>query len=161
MQILHHRFAQCALGLGFFIGASALIAATPASGKERAIKCELVPAEVRTAFAKAYPNAVIEACAEEEEKGRTVYEVTSTDGKTKRDVLYNDDGTLIVVEETIALGELPEAVRMALTKSYPIVAIERVEKLMRDGTVSYELRFKWAGKLEEVVFDDSGKEVKH
>ena len=70
--------------------------------------CDGVPGAVRAAFEKAYPKATVNACAQEVEAGETVYEIASKEGGTGRDVLFRADGGLILVEETVALGDVPE-----------------------------------------------------
>ena len=140
-------------------GGSASLGATPETDQEQTIKCRSVPSEVRTAFQKAYPNATISGCSKEVEEGRTAYEISSTDGKTRRDVLFYPDGTLIVVEETIAAGAIPEPVRQAVSQKFPDYAIELAEKVTREAVVTYEFRLRHRGKLVEVAFDTNGKEV--
>jgi hypothetical protein len=135
-------------------------ASAPAQETEQKIACKEVPAPVRAAFAKTYPKATIKGCATELEEGKTAYEITSTEGKTGRDVLYYPDGKLIVVEETIAQGGLPEPVRQAVRKSFPGGSISLSEKVTRDASVAYEFHLKHKGKSWQVVFDPDGKEVR-
>lgn len=160
MKLAHHNLMCGPLGFCLFWAASALFGVMPASAQEQTIKCENVPTEVRTAFEKAYPKATVNGCAKEVEKGRTAYEIMSTEGKTGRDVLFHEDGKLIVVEETIPVGDLPEPVRQAVSKTFPGRAIELAEKLTRDATVMYEIHLRHRGERVEIVFDASGKEAK-
>lgn len=146
------------------LAANALLAvlagATGALALEQKISCTAVPTTVREAFAKAFPKATIKGCAKEVEKGKTSYEISSTEGETRRDVLFYADGRLIVVEEAISFGSVPEPVQQAVHKRYPGSEIMLAEKLMRDATVLYEFRIKHRGKLVEIVFDTNGNEVK-
>ncbi len=160
------RLARVALWFCLISSASASFGVTPASAQEasaqeQVIKCENLPAEVRTSFEKAYPKATIKACAKELKNGQTAYEIMSTQGNIRRDVLFYEDGKLIVVEEAIAFGELPEPVQQAVSKRFPGGAIELAEKLMRDATVTYEIHLKHGGKCVQLEFDPSGKEVTH
>jgi hypothetical protein len=132
---------------------------TCAFAQEQAIKCDKVPASVTTAFKTAYPNATIRACSKEIEKGKVAYEISSLEDKTRRDILYHEDGTVIVVEEAIPAGDLPEPVRLAISKKYPKGPITLAERLTHDSTVSYEIRLKHRGKTLELVYDPEGKEV--
>jgi hypothetical protein len=127
--------------------------------EEQAIKCNKVPAAVYTAFQTAYPKATIRDCSKEIEKGKVAYEISSLEDKTRRDILYHEDGTVIVVEEAIPSGDLPEPVRLAIGKKYPKGPITLAERLTRDSTVSYEIRLKHRGKTLELVYDPDGKEV--
>ena len=87
--------------------------------EEQAIKCDKVPVAVHAAFQTAYPKATIRDCSKEIEKGKVAYEISSIEDKTHRDILYQEDGTVIVVEEAIPSGDLPEPVRLAISKKYP------------------------------------------
>ena len=127
--------------------------------EEQAIKCDKVPAAVHAAFQTAYPKATIRDCSKEIEKGKVAYEISSIEDKTHRDILYHEDGTVIVVEEAIPSGDLPEPVRLAISKKYPKGPITLAERLTRDSSVSYEIRLKSRGKTLELVYDPDGKEV--
>jgi len=145
----------CSALVVFLVGASSV------SAQEQEISCDDVPRAVRAAFEKAYPKATINTCAQEVEAGKIVYEIASKEGETGRDVLFEADGGLILVEETVALGNVPDPVQQALHKEYPDGVIMLAEKIMRGATVLYEFRVKDRDSLEEVVFDGSGKEVEH
>jgi uncharacterized membrane protein YkoI len=136
-----------------------LLQPTAALAQEQTVPCNTVPQAVRAAFARAYPKATIRACAKEIEQGRTTYEIASKEGDVGRDVLYQPDGSLIVVEETITINEIPEPVHQAVRAKFPGGSIVRSEKLLRDGTVLYEFRVRHRGKVTEVQFNPSGDEV--
>jgi hypothetical protein len=140
---------------------ASLAGAASVSAQDQEISCDDTPGAVRAAFEKAYPKATINACAKEVEAGETVYEIASKDGEAGRDVLFRADGRLILVEETVALGDIPDPVRQALHTGYPDGMVTLAEKIMRDATVLYEFRVEGRGGLEEIVFDSSGKEVEH
>ena len=140
--------------------AATLLKIENAAAQEQTIDCDDVPIAVRTAFQKAYPKATTQGCAQEVEVDKTAYEILSTEGKTKRDVLYYADGTLILVEEAIDAADLPIAVQQALSEVLEDHKIELVEKLSRDNVVTYEIKSKHADVAMEIVFDGSGKVLK-
>ena len=140
-------------------GAMLFLVGTTVSAQEQEVSCEDVPMAVHATFAQAYPKATIKGCAKEVEEGETVYEIASIEGETGRDVLYQADGMVIVIEETIDVGTAPDPVQQALHKMYPDGAISLAEKIMRDATVLYEFRVKNNDTLKEIVFDSSGTEV--
>jgi hypothetical protein len=148
-----HRLAASAL-------LTILAGVTSALAQEQRISCTDVPAPAREAFAKAFPKATIKGCTREIEKGRRAYEISSTEGETRRDVTFYADGTLVAVEESIPFGDVPEPVQQAVHKRYPGDEITRAEKVMRDGIVLYEFGIKHAGKAVEIVIDPGGNEVK-
>ena len=140
--------------------AGTLLKIENAAAQEQTIDCDDVPIAVRTAFQKAYPKATTQGCAQEVEVDKTAYEISSTEGKTKRDVLYYADGTLIVIEEAIDAADLPSAVQQAVGEVLEDHKIELVEKLRRDDVVTYEIKSKHADVAMEIVFDGSGKVLK-
>ncbi|HEV8384402.1 MAG TPA: PepSY-like domain-containing protein [Candidatus Acidoferrales bacterium] len=120
-----------------------------------------VPAPVLAAFAKAYPNALVKGYAKESEKGQTMYEVESMEGKTHRDVSYSPEGKLLIVEESMDMKDVPAAVQQALEKKFPKAKINLVEKVTEGGSVGYEFKLTTAaGKKVEVKFDADGKQEK-
>jgi len=146
------RFKSCLLGLGL------LVAVGGASAQEKRITKSEMPAPVLAAFAKAFPKAQAVAYAQEKEDGKTLYEVESKEGTIHRDVTFEADGKLVVVEESIDVKELPAAVRSALAKEKG--KCELAEKLIRGQVIEYEFHMK-DGKSEfEVVMDASGKVLK-
>src|SRR3954452_19450712 len=140
MNFTQYRLA-CGAFMIFLVGASSV------SAQEQEISCDEVPRAVHAAFAKAYPKATIKACAKEVEEGETVYEIASMERGTGRDVLFHADGIVIFVEETIAVGDVPNPVQQAVNNMYPDGAITLAEKIMRDATVLYEFRVKDHGTL--------------
>jgi hypothetical protein len=131
----------------------------PLAAAEQEIACKSVPAAASAAFKAAYPNAVVKGCAKETDKDKVAYEFSSEDGKTHRDVVYSEDGKLIVTEETIPFETAPDAVKAAVKKKHPKGKVTLAEKLTGDGDVKYEFRVRSGGKTVEVVFDEKGKEV--
>jgi hypothetical protein len=136
-------------------------ATAKAEDQETQVQKKDVPEPVLAAFAKAYPKATIKGYAKEMEKGQTMYEVESVEGKTHRDVSFAPDGKLLVVEESMELKDVPAAVQQALEKKYPKAKVNLVEKVTEGTSIGYEFKVTTAeGKKAEVKFDARGKEVK-
>ncbi len=112
MDLLHLRLAPITFA-AFLAGTSSLWA------QGQPIPCDTVPAPVRAAFEKGYAKATINGCSKEVDKGKTTYEFDSTEGETRRDVLFNADGRFIGVDETIAVGAVPEPVQQAVRRKFP------------------------------------------
>ena len=84
-----------------------LLTSLSVSAQESKIKEKDVPQAVIAAFKSAYPNATVRGYAKEKENGKLFYEIESKDGATMRDLLYNPDGTVAEIEETVAATDLP------------------------------------------------------
>ena len=124
------------------------------------IPCDTVPAPVRAAFEKGFAKATINGCSKEVDKGKTIYEFESTEGETRRDVLFNANGSFIGVDETIAVGAAPEPVQQAVRREFPDGEITISKKLVRGATVQYEFRDKAPEEIRGNRLDGRGNEVK-
>lgn len=125
--------------------------------QEKKITASQVPAAVLAAFKSSYPKAIIRGYAEEKEDGKVLYEIESVDGSTRRDVLYNIDGTVAEVEQSIAESELPGAARQAIREKYPRSVIVLAEKTTAGDTVGYEVSIRNGKQRVTMEFDASGK----
>lgn len=132
------------------IGVLALAGAT-LSAQAPATK---LPAAVAAAFKKAYPTAIIKNASSEKENGTIQWEVESTDGTIRRDVIYLPDGTLVVEEMAIAAAAVPAPVMTALKARYPKAMVTLYEKLTKPSGVSYEMQLKGAAVKECEIAPD-------
>jgi hypothetical protein len=128
------------------------------SGEKKITKKEL-PGEVLSAFEKSYPKATIKGLSREEEDGKTLYEIESLDGKTARDLLYSADGKVVEIEETVAAGQLPAAVKSTVDKEHPKGKIVKAEKVTKGSIVEYEIHIAIGKKTHELVVDPAGKVI--
>jgi hypothetical protein len=128
-----------------------------AAAQEKKITAKQVPAAVITAFKASYPNATIRGYAQEKENGKVFYEIESREGTTQRDVLYNPDGTVAEIEESIAATDLPAAAQEAIKQKYPKAVIVLAEKTTAGDTVGYEVSLRQGRKRLGMEFDSSGK----
>jgi len=128
----------------------------PAPAKPAAPAKPVAPAPIAAAFKTAYPNATILHVSKETAKGKTVYEVESTDAGRRRDLMYNPDGTVISFEEELSESDVPAAVMTALKARYPKASITRRERLVEGTNASIELGIKGAA-VSEVVLTPDGK----
>ncbi|MEA2205731.1 MAG: hypothetical protein QOE77_2507 [Blastocatellia bacterium] len=131
------------------------LAASFASAQERQVKRKDVPIAVLNAFKASYPAATIKGYAREKEDGKTFYEIESMEGATGRDVLYNPDGSVAEVEETIPPNDLPSAIQEAI-RSRPAAVIVKAEKTVQGDRVSYEVIGKQGRKRFTLEFDADG-----
>jgi uncharacterized membrane protein YkoI len=131
-----------------------------AVAQEKKITARAVPAAVIQAFKTAYPNATIRGYAREKEDGKVFYEIESREGNMTRDVLYNPDGTVAELEESIAVTDLPAEAQNTLHTNYPKAVIGIAERKTVGETITYEVHLKQGRKRIEVEFDSSGQVLK-
>lgn len=117
-----------------------------------------LPAPILAAFKKAYPNATIKNAAKETEDGKAVWEVESVDNKLTRNVVYNPDGTVVDVEEEVAVSSLPAAVTDAVKAKYPKATITLAEKTTAGAKTWFELTLK-GGPVASIELTPDGKPV--
>jgi hypothetical protein len=116
-----------------------------------------VPSAVIAAFERAYPHATVKGYGSEKEGDKLFYEIESVEGKMTRDVLYNPDGTVVEVEESLAEGELPQAVTQSVKREYPKAVITKAERTTRGTVVTYDIRAKQEGKTFSITLDSNGQ----
>lgn len=115
------------------------------------------PAPVTGAIQKAYPNSKITAVKKELDKGRTVYEVETRDGKVSRDFVVKPDGTILETEEGMELSAVPPKVMDAVKARRPKAVIIGAEKLARGADVLYELVLQEGGRKSELSVNAAGQ----
>jgi len=151
-----HALARFAL-----LTTAVLMLSLSAFAQETKIKQKDVPAAVIAAFKSAYPQATMTGFAREKENGKTYFEIESKDGSIGRDVLYNPDGSVAEVEETIAATALPAAAQELLHSKYPKAVVAKAEKTTEKNAsgdkIGYEVILKEGRKRFSLEFDGEGK----
>jgi len=130
----------------------------PAPAAQAADPVAQLPAPILAAFKQAYPKATIKNASKETEGGKTVWEVESIDGGLARDLIYNPDGTVIDIEEEVAMAAVPPVVAAAVKAKYPKATITKAEKRTAGKTVTYEFTLKDA-KDASIELTPDGKIV--
>jgi hypothetical protein len=154
----HSRLHVHAIGMALAL--AAFLFTTGLTAQEKKIKIKELPRAVSSAFKKEYPKAKITSASTEVEKGTTYYEIESTDGKTKRNLLLTADGTITEIEESIPMSALPPEVSGSFEKEFPNVKLDRAEKVTEGQAVTFEFHFNLGKVKKEVVIDPSGKILK-
>jgi len=134
-----------------------VIAAAAASGQqERKISMKALPSAVREAFEKQFPQARVSGVTEEKEAGGVVYEIESRWKGRQYDVTFRPDGSLVSVEETIPMAEVPPAVAAGLKREFPDAKVTKAEKITESGVIAYEFQLR-GGPKKEAKFSPDGK----
>lgn len=138
--------------------AALLLGVTTFVAAEKKIQMKDLPAAVQKAVQEETKGATIKGFAKEVENGKTEYEVETTVNGHARDLIFDETGKLLVVEEAVALDALPAPVRAAFEARGKVLLVETVTK---GAVVTYEAQIEKNGKKSEVELDANGKLVKH
>jgi uncharacterized membrane protein YkoI len=132
-----------------------------AAAGDRKVQLKDLPAAVQKTIQEETQNAEIVGLVQEQEAGKTVFEVeTKVNGKT-RDVTVDSSGQVIAREEEVALDTIPPAARAAIEKAAAGGTVQKVETVTKGGATSYEASFSKAGKKSEIVVGSDGAIKKH
>jgi hypothetical protein len=105
--------------------------------------------------------ATLHGCVKDRENGKLTYEVeTLKDGRSK-DITLDASGTILEVEQEVAISSLPPAVSDAIAQAAHSRKIGKVESVTRQGAIaSYETTIMSNGERREVAFSPQGAPVK-
>jgi hypothetical protein len=132
------------------------------SAQEKKLKKSDLPAAVQKTADEQSKGAVVKGYASEVEGGTTQYEVEMTVNGHSKDVTIAADGSVVEVEEEVALDKLPNAVREELQKKAGAGKITKVESLTKHNTlVAYEAHVRTGTKRSEVQVGPDGKDLAH
>ena len=136
-----------------------LIGGAAALASERKIAMKDLPPAVQQAI-KDQGGATVRGLAKEVDKGKTLYEAELTVKGHSKDIMFDEQGTMVSVEEESALDQIPPAARTAIEKATGSGKVSAVEKLTEGGHVFYEAQVTKGGKRSEVKVDASGVAAK-
>jgi len=131
---------------------------TPAFAAETKVKLEDLPSAVLSSVKDITRDATLVGLNKEQEKGNTIYEVETkgSNGKT-RDLLLDRTGAVIETEQEVDLDTIPPAAKLAIQKRLAGGTVQKVEKLTKGSSVSYEAAIKTkSGKNLEVGVNADG-----
>src|SRR2546423_14931761 len=136
--------------------------ATRTSAQERKLKRSDLPAAVQKTVDQESQGATIRGYSSETDNGQIVYEVEMRMRGHGRDVLIGADGSVMEIEEEVALDSLPAPVRDGLRQLAGRGRITNVESLTKHGAiVAYEAHVRTGTKRSEVQVGPDGKPLAH
>lgn len=140
--------------------ALALAAGSILQAEEKKITRAELPSVVEKALVQQTNGATLRGLSKEVENGKTFYEAELTVNGHGRDVVFDESGQLVEVEEEMALESLPAAVRDGLRSAAGTGQIVKVESLTKLGKlVAYEAAVKTDGKRTEIKVAPDGKKL--
>jgi len=132
-----------------------------ASAEKKVERSALPPAVEKTVQAQSQ-GATIKGISSETEDGVFEYEVEMTVDGHGRDIAIAKDGTLLEVEDEVAVNTLPAAVQGALTAKAAGAKITKVESLTKKGKlVAYEAATLNGTKKGEIQVGPNGEKLTH
>lgn len=122
------------------------------------ISTEEVPAVVKTAFAKYYPNITKVKWNREDQ----VFEAKYFEGSQRHDAEFNAQGQLIARERVVTESDLPKAVLDAYRKDFPEHDLTEIEEITDalTGNISYELDITRGKRKFEAIYSPTGNLIR-
>jgi uncharacterized membrane protein YkoI len=144
------------------LAAGGLLLAGTASAQEKKIKRSDLPPAVEKTVAAQSNAATIRGFSTEKENGQTLYEVEMTVNGHSKDILMAGDGSIVEIEEQVALDSVSPEVKAGLQAKASKGKILKVESLTKNGKlVAYEAQVDTNGKKSEVQVGPDGKPLDH
>jgi hypothetical protein len=144
------------------IAVGGLMLSGTASAQEKKIKRSELPPAVEKTVAAQSAGATIRGFSSEVEKGQTLYEAEMIVNGHSKDVLMAADGSIVEVEEQVALDSLSAEVKAGLQTKAGKGKILKVESITKkDKLVAYEAHVDTNGKKSEVQVGPDGKPLDH
>jgi hypothetical protein len=144
------------------IAAGVLLLAGNSSAQEKKIKRSDLPPAVEKTVAAQSAGATIRGFSTEKEKGQTLYEVEMTVSGHSKGISMTTDGSIVEVEEQVALDSLSPEVKAGLQAKAGKGKITKVESLTKkEKLVAYEAQVETNGKKSEVQVGPDGKPLDH
>jgi hypothetical protein len=144
------------------MAAGGLLLAGGASAQEKKIKRSDLPPAVEKTVAAQSAGATIRGFATEKEKGQILYEVEMTVNGHSKDISMAADGSIVEIEEQVALDSLSPEIKAGLQAKAGKGKILKVESLTKkDKLVAYEAQVETNGKKSEVQVGPDGKPLDH
>lgn len=132
------------------------------SAQEKKLKKSELPAAVQKTADEQSQGAAVKGYSSEVEDGKLQYEVSLIASGHGKDVTIAPDGSVLEVEEEVALDSLPAVVREGLQKQAGAGKIAKVESITKHNSlVAYEAHVRTGTKHSEIQVGPDGKTLAH
>ena len=143
----------------FLSGVFTGFASAQAPPAETKMTLAQMPVAVQAAVKAQGKGVTVRELAKEMKDGVAFYEASLViDGRT-RDILFDEQGKIVTMEEQKTLGEIPGGARAAIQKAVGAGKLTMVEKVTQGEQTFYEGHVTTAGKISEVKVDADGRPV--
>ncbi len=142
------------------LSAFALLSAVVFAGETK-IALKDLPAPVQKAVAAEQgKGATVRGFTKEVENGKTEYEAELSVNGHAKDIAYDAAGTVLSVEEEVAIDAIPAPARAAIEKAAAGGKVNKVETVTEGGKSFFEASIRKGTKNSEVQVDASGAKIK-
>jgi uncharacterized membrane protein YkoI len=128
---------------------------------EKKVQFNDLPAAVQKAAKQQETKGVtVQGYNKQIENGRTFYEVEArANGKT-RDILLDDVGTIVEVEQEVEISKVPVAAIEGLKREAGGANIRHIEHVTKGGKTSYEAVILKNGKKKAIAVNGDGSAIR-
>jgi hypothetical protein len=149
-------------GMRLVTVAATIFAVALVASAEKKVERSALPKAVEKTVAEQSQGATIKGISSETEDGVFEYEVEMTVDGHGRDIAIAKDGTLLEIEDEVAINTLPANVQSALTAKAAGAKITKVESLTKKGKlVAYEAATLKGSKKGEIQVGPGGEKLAH
>ena len=140
---------------------SALVYGSIAFAQEQRVQLKDLPPAVRATVQEQSKGARLRGLSKELEQGRTIYEAELLVNGHNKDLLIDQSGAIIEIEEQVALNSLPTAVQTTIKQQAGKGRILLVETVTKGSTLEfYEAHIRNGRRATEVKVSADGQLVK-
>lgn len=156
------RSRRRSMSIRYALVVGVAVMTTSALLAETKIERSQLPAAVEKTVQQETQGATIKGFSKERENGVEQYEVeTVVDGHT-RDMDIAKDGTVLEVEEEVAMSTLPSSVQSSIQARANGAQVTKVESMKKKGKlVAYEASTVKNGKKGEFQVGPNGEKLAH
>jgi uncharacterized membrane protein YkoI len=160
---MHHEENDMAIRtLRYAVITGTMFAVALAASAEKKVARAALPPAVEKTVQEQSKGATIKDISSETEDGVFQYEVEMMADGHSKDIAIAKDGTLLEIEEEVAINTLPANVQSALTAKAAGAKITKVESLTKKGKlVAYEAATLKGAKKGEIQVGPSGETLMH
>jgi uncharacterized membrane protein YkoI len=153
------QMKQLSLTVVTLVAAAGLVCAAESNG-EKPVKFADLPATAQQVVKRHVTPDQITKLSQENENGRTVFDVEFTKADKHGELALAADGTILSTEEQVADKDLPAAVRKTAQEQSAGGKISMIMKVIEDGQTQYEAVITKDGKEVEIEIATDGKLIK-
>ncbi len=128
-----------------------------AEDNEARVQFKDLPSAVqKTAKEHEQSGTTVRGYTKEIENGKTFYEVETRVNGKKRDILMDESGAVVEVEQQVEIGNVPAVAVHGLKREAAGANILHVEAVTRGDKISYEAVILRNGKRKEIAVNADG-----